>query len=216
MQLAHHQHPLAALLETVQYGFVMVPSTPIRGRPRSEASRQAILAATFAALVARGYEAMSIDSVANAAGVSKATVYRWWSSKADVAVESFFEATQEDLRMPDTGSAREDFRLQILELAKLLRGGTGRALAGMLGGARNDEDLARALKDRWLAPRRIWGAERMGRAIADGETLTGVTVGPALSLLYGPLYTPLLFGEEVPTVETMSAILALALASIFR
>lgn len=187
----------------------------VRGRPRSAAAKAAILRATFDTLVARGYEAMSIEAIAAMAGVGKATVYRWWASKADVAVDSFFEATREELRMPETGSAREDFRLQILQLTALLGGGAGRALAGMLGGARNDRDLAQALKHRWLDPRRAWGGQRMGRAIAAGETRAGVSIGPALALLYGPVYTPLLFGEEAPDVEAMAAILDLALDSIF-
>ena len=193
----------------------MTSSTPRRGRPRSAASRASILRSTFQALVERGYDALTIEAVASAAGVSKATVYRWWASKAEVVVDSFFEATRDDLQMPDTGSAREDFRLQILALTKLLGGGSGRALAGMLGGARNDGELARSLKTRWLDPRRAWGGQRMGRAIAAGETRAGVALGPALALLYGPVYTPLLFGEEAPDVAAMSAILDLALDSIF-
>lgn len=163
----------------------------------------------------RGYDAMSIESVANAAGVGKSTVYRWWPSKAEVAVESFLEATKDELQLADTGDAREDFRQQILGLVTLLQGSRGRALAGMLGGARSDAELARALNERWLKPRRAWGGQRMARAIASGETRPGVRLGAALALLYSPVYTPLLFDDEVPTVAAMTEILDVALSSIF-
>ncbi|MBX9815910.1 MAG: TetR family transcriptional regulator, partial [Sphingomonas sp.] len=123
------------------------------GRPRSETSRRAILEAAFALLVARGYAGFAIESVAAAAGVGKTTVYRWWESKAALAVDAFFHATEAELRFPDTGLAESDFRAQIAELAGLLRGGRGQALAAMLGGARTDPLLARALGERWLEPR---------------------------------------------------------------
>lgn len=187
----------------------------VPGRPRSESSREAILEAAFAVLVERGYGGFAIEAVAAAAGAGKTTVYRWWKNKADLAVDAFFYATTDELRLPETSSAREDFRQQISELGALLRGDRGRALAAMLGGARTDPLLARALGERWLEPRRRWGFERMARAAAAGELLPGVTPKAALAVLYGPLYTPLLFGGEVPSEADVRAYLDIACAGVF-
>jgi AcrR family transcriptional regulator len=186
------------------------------GRPRSESSREAILDAAFRLLVERGYAGFGIEPVAAAAGTGKTTIYRWWTSKDELAVEAFFHATRTELSFPDTGTAEGDFRAQIMELAELLRGERGRALAGMLGGARTDAALARALGERWLAPRRAWGFERMSRARAAGELRDGVEVGAALAVLYGPLYTPLLFGGEVPGPKETADYLNIACCGIFR
>lgn len=186
------------------------------GRRRSAAAQAAVLEAAFDLVVARGYDGLSIEGVAQSSGVAKTTIYRWWESKAELAVEAFFRATEHELRLPETDDPRADFRAQILDLAALLRGERGRALAGMLGGGRSDETLARALNERWLGPRRRWGFERMSRAASEGRLRTGVEVGPALSLLYGPVYTPLLFGEPPPDHPTMERILAIALSGIFR
>ena len=186
------------------------------GRPRSESAREAILEAAFRILVERGYAGFAIEPVAAAAGTGKTTIYRWWTSKAELAVEAFFHATEAELRFPDTGMAEGDFRAQILDLANLLRGERGRALAGMLGGARTDPELGKALNERWLAPRRRWGFERMSRAKASGELRDGVEVGAALAVLYGPLYTPLLFGADVPTAPETAAYLDVACSGIFR
>jgi predicted DNA-binding protein (UPF0251 family) len=49
-----------------------------RGRPRSERARKAILAATIELLREQGLHAMCMDDVAARAGVSKATIHRWW------------------------------------------------------------------------------------------------------------------------------------------
>lgn len=188
----------------------------VSGRPRSESSREAILNAAFALLAERGYAGFAIEAVAAAAGAGKTTVYRWWSHKADLAVDAFFHATSEELTLPNTGSAQDDFRLQIMELGALLRGDRGRALAAMLGGSRTDPQLARALGERWLEPRRRWGIERMTQAAAAGQLKDGVAPGPALAVLYGPLYTPLLFGGDVPSAQDVDAYLEIACTGVFR
>jgi AcrR family transcriptional regulator len=187
-----------------------------RGRPRSAASQEAILAAAFRILVERGYNAMSIEAVAASAGVGKATVYRWWASRGDLAVDAFFAATADELAIPETGLAERDFRVQITALADLLRGQRGMALAAMLGGGLSDPRLAGSLNSRWIEPRRRWGFERLSRAVANGECLPATNVPAALGILYGPIYTPLLFGRGIPDVEQVKAHLNLACRAIFQ
>jgi AcrR family transcriptional regulator len=193
-----------------------MPKSTVTGRPRSETSREAILQAAFAVLVERGWPGFSIEAVAAAAGAGKTTVYRWWKSKAELAVDAFFHATEAELQFPDTGSAKSDFRKQILGLAELLRGRRGQALAAMLGGARTDPELGRALGERWLEPRRRWGMQRMARAQAEGELRPGVEPAAALAVLYGPLYAPLLFGGQVPTMQAAEAYLEVAISGVFK
>jgi AcrR family transcriptional regulator len=187
-----------------------------QGRPRSSSVQQLILEAAFQVLAERGYSGFTFEAVAKAAGAGKTTIYRWWPSKADLAVEAFFEATQAELKFPQTGLAKEDFRLQIMDLASLLAGSRGSVFAAMLGGARNDPDLAKALGERWLEPRRQWGYGRLAKASTDGETQPDIDIAAALGILYGPLYTPLLFGQDVPSKKQVEAHLQLALKSIFK
>lgn len=191
-------------------------STSSRGRPRSEATRARLLNAAFKIMLDRGYDGMAFEAVAAEAGAGKTTIYRLWQSKADLAVEAFFHATEHELRFPDTGSIREDFRQQITELSRLLQGPKGTVFAAMLGGARTDQALAKALNERWLEPRRKWGSARMAQAIAGGQCKPGIDVGAALGILYGPLYTPLLFGQTMPTGKQVEAHLAIALPAIFH
>jgi len=192
----------------------MVTSRVI-GRPRSERSREAILDAAFRVLIARGYGGFAIEAVAAEAGSGKTTVYRWWKTKAELAVEAFLHATTQELQLPDTGSAMGDFRTQVAELGELLRGDRGQALAAMLGGARTDPALARTIGERWIDPRRRWGFERMMRAASNGELREGVQPMAALAVLYGPLYSPLLFGGQVPGADAVQAYLDIACFGIF-
>ena len=190
--------------------------TRVPGRPRSEKSREAILSAAFDLLVDRGYAGFTIEAVASAALAGKTTIYRWWPTKAELAVDAFFETTNTDLRFPDTGSAEGDFRAQIERLAVLLAGKSGRALAEMLGGARSDQALASALGERWLTPRRAWGRARILRAKDAGELHDTVDPDAALGVLYGPLYAPLLFGGTVPEMNAVRAHLDIACRGVFR
>jgi hypothetical protein len=58
-------------------------STPKRGRgrPRREGADEEILDVARAMLLEGGYRALTIDAVAERAGVAKTTVYRRWPSK---------------------------------------------------------------------------------------------------------------------------------------
>jgi AcrR family transcriptional regulator len=89
------------------------------GRPRSLESQQAILDATLALLATQGYKAMSIEEVAARAGVGKATIYRWWDSKENLALDALQHLYA---RHPviDTGNLRHDFIAMIEDFIQLL------------------------------------------------------------------------------------------------
>jgi AcrR family transcriptional regulator len=191
------------------------PSTARKGRPRSEESRRAVLDATLVLLSARGFAELSIDGVAAASGVAKTTIYRWWSNRQELAVEAFFEATRDELAFPDTGSAREDFRQQIHQLADLLRSPNGQALSALISAARHDEALRTAIGQRWVAPRRVWGMERLQAAVDAMECVDGLRVASALEVLYSPIYARMLFGMGVPAREEVEANLQIVFRGIF-
>jgi len=78
------------------------------GRPRSDASHQAILQAMMEILQQEGYRATSIEVIAARAGVGKKTIYRWWPSKAAVALEALTAYTEAHVPFSDTGSLERD------------------------------------------------------------------------------------------------------------
>src|ERR1700675_1702784 len=79
------------------------------GRPRSEQSRQAILGSTLKFLRQQGgFPDLSIEAVAADAKVSKATVYRWWPTKAALVADAFSASADEELRFPKTGPGQSD------------------------------------------------------------------------------------------------------------
>ena len=55
-----------------------------------------------------GYAGLTMDAVAATAGVSKATIYRRWRTKADLLVSVISTASDQSLIVPDTGRLRDD------------------------------------------------------------------------------------------------------------
>ncbi|WP_221351751.1 TetR/AcrR family transcriptional regulator [Streptomyces beigongshangae] len=58
---------------------------------RSAKSRRAIYDAALALVGEVGYPKTTIEGIAARAGVGKQTIYRWWSSKAEVLMEAFVD-----------------------------------------------------------------------------------------------------------------------------
>ncbi len=65
------------------------PDTRPPGRPRSERAHQAILDAANEILEERGFVDLTIDEIAQRAGVSKTTIYRRWPTKGTLVFEAF-------------------------------------------------------------------------------------------------------------------------------
>jgi AcrR family transcriptional regulator len=163
---------------------------------RSQRAHDAVLDTAIALFEQRGYARLTIDGIAARAGVSKATIYRWWPSKAAVLLEAFLTRVEADVAFPETGSVREDLVEQIAALAHLLAETRLGAMAiSLLGEAQHDAELARAFRDGWLEPRRVVGRDVLRRAIDRGELRADLDLDAALDALYGPLYLRVLFGH---------------------
>src|SRR5690349_24973981 len=94
---------------------------PPRGRPRSEKAHKAVLDAAAELLLARGPSAVSMDAVAERAGVSKATIYRWWPTKESLALDALFtEWSAVSPYSRDTGTLRGDLLALLRPWARLI------------------------------------------------------------------------------------------------
>jgi AcrR family transcriptional regulator len=171
--------------------------TPQRGRPRSERARKAILEAAAELLLARGLSAVSMDAVAEHAGVSKATIYRWWPTKETLALDALYNEWAAARPLPrDTGSLRGDLLSLLRPWARLARSAPyGRVIAALLTESQTDPVFAAEYRQRFVEPRREQGRVIFHRAIGRGEISAGTKVEVALDLLYGSMYHRLLHGH---------------------
>jgi AcrR family transcriptional regulator len=180
------------------------------GRPREEATEQAITAAAREVLADKGVARMSMEHVAARAGVAKSTLYRRWPSKIELAVHAV-AATFDEIEIGDHGSLEADMRAGIGEAARLLRDpSTGGAYAALLAeSARDPEGVGLRVRESLSTRLHALVATSVQRAIDRGEIrqdmidvdlLADVVVG---SVLHRALAT------GVPDEEFVDGLIAL-------
>jgi AcrR family transcriptional regulator len=171
-----------------------------RGRARSESTRQAILAATRDELAISGYDKLSIDRIAAAAGAGKQTVYRWYASKnaliADCVLSGYL--VTEALVVADTGEARLDLGDWLHELVDhanqprmvaLIRASTAAAA--------EDEEVAAKLYERVTATAEAALSTRLAAAVRAGQLPAGYPVEVGASALFGAVLYRILTRQPI-------------------
>jgi AcrR family transcriptional regulator len=83
------------------------PSGAPKLGPRATRVR-GILAVTLEELVLVGYRALSVEEVAQKAGVNRTTIYRRWPTKKDLVLAAMASIGRTRAPPPDTGSLRND------------------------------------------------------------------------------------------------------------
>jgi AcrR family transcriptional regulator len=188
-----------------------------RGRPRSERARLAILAAAAELLLDRGLAAVSMDAVAAQAGVSKATIYRWWPTKETLALDALY--TEWAAAQPsevDTGSLRGDLLSLLSPWARVASSRPyGRVIAALLSEAQTDPAYAAEYRQRVVQPRRDQARAILARAVERGEIPSSTKTEVAIDLLYGPLYHRLLHGHAPLDDQFVEDVVDTALAGIY-
>lgn len=186
-------------------------SAPRRGRPRSADADEAILAATLELAGEVGINRMSMDDLAERAGVSKTTIYRRWTSKEQLVLEALRSAMG-PLDDVDTGSVRDDLRAYLIELGeRMWQGRMSDVLPHLIEVACHDESLRSRLDD-YVQYRRAPMLAILGRGVDRGElpadtdldVLADVLIGPFVYrrlLTHGPLdeaFVDRLLGVALP------------------
>ena len=138
-----------------------------------------------------------MDAIAARAGVSKATIYRWWPSKAAVVMDAFLANTSPRMPFPDTGATREDLRRQIKNVIRLFnQPRTGRPFVALIAECQHDPVLAQAFRERFIAARRAAARKVLIRGLERGELRSDLDVDIAIDALYGALYYRLLVSGD--------------------
>lgn len=160
-------------------------STSRRGRPRSADADEAILAATLELAGEVGINGMSMDDLAERAGVSKTTIYRRWASKEQLVLEALRSAMG-PLDDVDTGSLHDDLRAYLIELGqRMWRGRMSDVLPHLIEVACHDEALQSRLDD-YIQYRRQPMLAILGRGLECGELPADTDVDVLADVLIGP------------------------------
>lgn len=150
---------------------------------------EAIVRAVFAELGDRGWNELTMDSVAARAGVGKPALYRRWPSKDEMLMACVIDAGLNAALPADTGNLRDDllgFTRQAVDY--IADPHIGKIIAAVLAAMSSRTDLAAAMLDRFRAPRRAAAHAALARAVTRGEISANTDFDLITDLLAGPLY----------------------------
>lgn len=159
---------------------------------------------------------MTTDEIATRAGVSKATIYKWWPNKYAVAVEAFLSEMAKESPDPDTGSAEEDFRQALRGLIRFYRSKNGRAYAQLIGEAQFDPQIGKELREHLVSSRRELVRAILDRGVARGELRPDVDSEAAIDLIFGPAMYRLVAGHAPLDRNAADAIVDAAMRGLAR
>lgn len=170
---------------------------PALGRPRSQSADEAILRAALEVLARDGYQSMSMQSVANVAGVGKPTLYRRFASKADLVAAALVQITagpEPTLPADTCGALRA---LLGVAAGALARPGAMVILGSLIAERQADPALVSVFNARVFGPRRAVVINILEAGMTAGEV--DATTDPALvsDLLFGAILGRAMLGEDL-------------------
>jgi AcrR family transcriptional regulator len=179
---------------------------------RSEEARVSVLEAADDLLVEKGFAQLTIEGIAQRAGVSKQTIYRWWSSKTEILLDAFLADAAEELDpiladpvVDPPGAASgaalpggPGVRAHLRRLVRFLTASdAGMVFRALMAEAQHDPALAARLRTEYLVRQK----ERLGlddlvydrlvgpiyyRALVTGEEITDEFVDELVTATFPP------------------------------
>lgn len=148
-------------------------------------------------MLAGGLPAASMEAIAARAGVSKATIYKWWPSRGAVALEGFMVAVAEPWSPAADTLTSEALTTLVGNAVTLLTSGpAGPLLRALTAESISRPDIAGDLRERWFGPRRALAVAILERGMQRREIRPDVDLALTVDALFAPLYYRLLFGHE--------------------
>jgi len=187
-----------------------------RGRPPgiSERVRHDVYEAVREILMTSGYAALRLEDVAAAAGVHKSTLYRQWSSKAQLARDVLGDGAMTHYPRPDEGSWAADVAALCHDLVRLFRNPTTIAYVRTRAVA-DDPELINGLRDLAAAEMAGLVREPFERAVARGELDATLSVETLAELVISPFLARVAV-MRVPVDENLGKSVAAVMRAIGR
>jgi AcrR family transcriptional regulator len=185
-----------------------------RGRPRDPEADGRILAAASSLILLRGFDSMTVDEVATNAGVGKATVYRRWARKEDLAVAAMEQLYRDEMPTPDTGVLREDLREMYSSVLSFVNSPAGTDyVRTTIKESMRDERIATLYRE---ASKRAEenAAFVFRRAIARGEVRADSSISTAVEFLGGLIAARAITGQELPGLDEVDALVTFVMNGV--
>jgi AcrR family transcriptional regulator len=161
--------------------------TGARPGGRSARVRAAVQAATLSELAAAGYAGLTIEAVAERAGVHRTTIYRRWPNKRSLVLAALLDQTGDQVPIPDTADLRRDLSLLGQAIDGYLSRPQVRALLATMVADRPGPGELSDLRAQLWADRRRRAQAIPRRAIQRGELAADTDPAAVIDMLAGPI-----------------------------
>jgi len=168
-------------------------------RPRSSEAHEKVLHAALELFCERGIEAASMDAIARASGVSKATIYNHWPDKEALLME-----VVEMIHGLDRPPEKFDSDDLLTDLTWILtrkppgefEAQRNRMTASIISYAKLHDTFGKAWRGRAMEPARKAIAKALERAVKRGEISSHLDLNVIEAMLLGPMVYSHIFQSE--------------------
>lgn len=187
----------------------MNQSKPVKGRPRSSAARQAIIAAFIEGIKELGYSKLSIDTVAKTAGVSRSTIYRWYKDKPEIALDAATDyalATGQHALSGDFSTDFLEFLLQTFAVGNEM----GAMYTVLMAESQAKPEFAQKVWDKYASQRR----QRLQAIIEQNSSQAkSVAMEVILDMVFGAIWYRLM-SRHAPLDQAFAQQLRLSVSAL--
>ena len=168
-----------------------------------------MLTAALSLMSTEGLTALTMEGIAARAGVGKQTVYRWWTSRADILLEALRENATEPAPLPRTGSLRDDLRIFIQATFSIARERWVMAsvLRALIAEAQSDEGLRARFRAEVIESRRTELSAIFEIAILQGDARADFSADVGVDMVFGAMWYRLLVGH-LPIDDAFAIVVA--------
>ncbi|WP_458687543.1 TetR/AcrR family transcriptional regulator [Nocardia tengchongensis] len=170
---------------------------PASERPggRTARVREAVFAAALSGLAERGYASLTIEDIAERAGVHKTTIYRRWGTLAQLVAAAVADLSETTVPVPDTGALESDLHEMARSIVALVTSEPGRTIiAALFSDAVRTPEVA-AIKREFYAARYALTDVVVRRAVERGEIPERASAADLLAAVAAPIYYRLLVAD---------------------
>ena len=191
----------------------MTQAGSVRPGGRTARTRAAVLEAALDELAERGWDQVSVETIAARAGVHKTTVYRRWGGKDRLVAEALEAAAERRIQVPDSGDVDQDLRALARAVLAILTSRDGAAtVRALVAGARSSPEVGQVVRRFW-ATRLAHAGPIVDRAVSRGQLPPGTNPDELLRYLAAPLFHRLLVTAEPLTPATADQAATVVLAA---
>ena len=178
---------------------VEAPQTTGAGRPRDATIEDRVFDEAIRQFGKLGWSRLSIDKIASAIGVGKASIYLRWGSKEELLIDAL------EQRVPrafgaDTGSLWGDMREMLTEILDLYTSDIGDAVQRFVMDTDFSPELAELLATHRAKGLEAW-RQMVRRNIDRGWLKPDISIGFLLNVVHGGIWSYATTGNPSPREE---------------